>query len=172
MFVQRQPAGSSDQRGDDDDTDDDDDNVGSDNNDDDGVCSCRDSLLVPAINAGTSVFAGLVVFATLGHLAALKNVDVGHVMQSGQYSSVIQSGRYSDVVKHGQFSDVIENGKDADVINVAYRRGRGLSQMLNEIFVEQRNPSLLFTVVTVNVGMFCALTHSSTDILCRPRRYD
>ncbi|KAK7506550.1 hypothetical protein BaRGS_00002025 [Batillaria attramentaria] len=43
----------------------------------------RDAILVPIINSLTSIFAGFVVFAALGHLATLQHVAVEHIVDSG-----------------------------------------------------------------------------------------
>ncbi|XP_014668396.1 PREDICTED: sodium- and chloride-dependent glycine transporter 1-like [Priapulus caudatus] len=43
----------------------------------------RDALLVPLINCGTSVYAGLVVFAILGYLSAMTGLPIEDVVKQG-----------------------------------------------------------------------------------------
>lgn len=48
----------------------------------------RDAILVATINCLTSVFAGFVVFGTLGFMAQAKNVTVPEVVKSGKLARV------------------------------------------------------------------------------------
>jgi len=43
----------------------------------------RDSLIVPIINCGTSIYAGFVIFSVLGYMAKIKGVDVADVAAQG-----------------------------------------------------------------------------------------
>uniref|UniRef100_A0A8C4WYS0 Transporter n=1 Tax=Eptatretus burgeri TaxID=7764 RepID=A0A8C4WYS0_EPTBU len=43
----------------------------------------RDTFIIAAINSSTSFFSGIVVFSTLGFMAAEQNVDISKVAQSG-----------------------------------------------------------------------------------------
>jgi hypothetical protein len=43
----------------------------------------RDSLIVPIVNACTSVYAGFVIFSVLGYMAKTKGVAVDEVAASG-----------------------------------------------------------------------------------------
>ena len=43
----------------------------------------RDALLIPLINCFTSVYAGFAVFAVLGFIAQMKNVEVADVADAG-----------------------------------------------------------------------------------------
>ncbi|XP_077984966.1 sodium-dependent proline transporter-like [Glandiceps talaboti] len=45
--------------------------------------ACRDALIVALINCGTSVFAGFVIFSTLGFMAQDSGVDVSEVVDQG-----------------------------------------------------------------------------------------
>ena len=47
----------------------------------------RDSILVPLINCGTSLFAGFAIFSVLGYMAELKGVSVDEVAASGMLNS-------------------------------------------------------------------------------------
>ena len=46
--------------------------------------SYRDSLIVALINCGTSVFAGMVIFAVLGYMAEEKGVNIEDVVAGGR----------------------------------------------------------------------------------------
>ena len=48
------------------------------------VFSYRDSLIVALINCGTSVFAGMVIFAVLGYMAEEKGVNIEDVVAGGR----------------------------------------------------------------------------------------
>jgi len=43
----------------------------------------RDAIIIPLINCATSVYAGFAVFAVLGYLAEMKNVDISEVATAG-----------------------------------------------------------------------------------------
>ena len=51
------------------------------------IVSCplaRDALIVPLMNCGTSVFAGLVIFSVLGFMAHESGVDIKDVVTQGR----------------------------------------------------------------------------------------
>lgn len=50
----------------------------------------RDALTVSLINCGTSIFAGFVIFAVLGHMAHETGVDVSDVAKKGKSLCVCQ----------------------------------------------------------------------------------
>ena len=43
----------------------------------------RDSIIVPLINCGTSMYAGFAIFSVLGFMAVQKGVDVQDVADEG-----------------------------------------------------------------------------------------
>lgn len=45
---------------------------------------CRDSIIVPIVNAFTSLYAGFVVFSVLGFMAVQKGVGVEDVAVGGK----------------------------------------------------------------------------------------
>ncbi len=47
-------------------------------------CLDRDALIVPFVNCGTSVYAGFVVFCTLGYIAHEKNAPIEEVADQGK----------------------------------------------------------------------------------------
>ena len=49
------------------------------------IIVCRDAMMLPLLNCGTSVLAGLVVFSILGFLAQETGRDVSEVVTQGQY---------------------------------------------------------------------------------------
>lgn len=49
-----------------------------------GFISCRDSILFALANSGTSILAGFVIFAVLGHMAHLHNIPVSEVAAAGK----------------------------------------------------------------------------------------
>lgn len=49
-----------------------------------------DSLIVALINCGTSVFAGMVIFAVLGFMAEEKGVHISEVVAGGMYSLLLR----------------------------------------------------------------------------------
>ena len=58
----------------------------------------RDSLLVPIINCTTSVYAGFVVFATLGFMAKEKGLPIEDVAEGGTYrESHVHNSKVLDV---------------------------------------------------------------------------
>ena len=48
----------------------------------------RDAILLPFIDAFTSIFAGCVIFATLGYTAAASDVEIGSVVKQGKFSMI------------------------------------------------------------------------------------
>ena len=54
----------------------------------------RDSLIVPIINCGTSIYAGFVIFSVLGYMAKIKGVDVADVAAQGMWGDLFYF-RYS-----------------------------------------------------------------------------
>ena len=62
---------------------------------------CRDTLIVSLINCGTSLFAGFVIFSTLGFAAFKLNMKVGDVVKGGEYKGVGWGGRGRGSSIHG-----------------------------------------------------------------------
>ena len=48
---------------------------------------CRDSLIIPVINCGTSIYAGFAIFSVLGYLADAKGLEVQDVAEGGMQPS-------------------------------------------------------------------------------------
>ena len=48
------------------------------------LATCRDALMIPLINCGTSLFAGFAIFGVLGYLARAKDVEIEDVAASGK----------------------------------------------------------------------------------------
>ena len=48
------------------------------------MCCCRDAIIVPLMNCGTSVFAGLVIFSVLGFMAHETGAKIEDVVTQGQ----------------------------------------------------------------------------------------
>ncbi|CAG2195173.1 unnamed protein product [Mytilus edulis] len=46
-------------------------------------CSRRDAMILPFVDAFTSIFAGCVIFSTLGYTAAASNLDIDMVVKQG-----------------------------------------------------------------------------------------
>ena len=46
---------------------------------------CRDAIIVPLMNCGTSVFAGLVIFSVLGFMAHETGAEIKDVVTQGKY---------------------------------------------------------------------------------------
>ena len=61
---------------------------------------CRDAILIPIINCFTSVYAGFAVFAVLGFIAQLKNVDVADVADEGKSTGACQSKKCTRLEFH------------------------------------------------------------------------
>ena len=49
------------------------------------MCCCRDAIIVPLMNCGTSVFAGLVIFSVLGFMAHETGANIEYVVTQGQF---------------------------------------------------------------------------------------
>jgi solute carrier family 6 amino acid transporter-like protein 5/7/9/14 len=45
----------------------------------------RDAMIVPLINCGTSVFAGLVIFSILGFMSHETGIDITKVVKQGMF---------------------------------------------------------------------------------------
>ena len=43
----------------------------------------RDALIISAVNTGTSLFSGFVIFSFIGYMSKVQNVDVSTVATSG-----------------------------------------------------------------------------------------
>lgn len=68
----------------------------------------RDTVAVAAVNSFTSIFAGFVIFASLGFMAKQLNVDVSVVADSGKnilldLSHAKRSGRGGEFVCVGEW---------------------------------------------------------------------
>jgi solute carrier family 6 GABA transporter-like protein 6/8/11/12/13 len=53
--------------------------------------SCRDALILAAVDAGTCILAGFAIFSILGYLALSQGKDVEDVVKEGQSVHVIVS---------------------------------------------------------------------------------
>ena len=49
----------------------------------------RDALILPFVDAFTSLFAGCVIFSTLGYTAAATNTDIDLVVKQGMVFDIV-----------------------------------------------------------------------------------
>ena len=71
------------------------------------LLSYRDSLIVALINCGTSVFAGMVIFAVLGYMAEEKGVNIEDVVAGGRLIYHITAQMSADMWLCMEFSFIL-----------------------------------------------------------------
>ena len=65
------------------------------------LLSLRDALVISLVNCCTSLFAGFVVFAVVGHMAYIQGSTPAEVVSQGTLLNF--KGRYHDIPGHNHF---------------------------------------------------------------------
>ena len=64
------------------------------------VLYSSDSLLIPVINCGTSIYAGFAIFSVLGYLADAKGLPIQDVAEGGNWCALFWWNCYGYEIKH------------------------------------------------------------------------